>query len=322
MAPKGWLDIHTHFFTFGSDDERATAWEDMGKACFMIDDNWKWSLEGSLAYQDRAGVQMQMLSYLPQTLEKLKAANDYAVSIVKKHPNRFGHLCAIPTDQPEECLKEIERAQRDLYPDGFAVSATYKNVMLSDGSLEPVWARLDAMEAVVFSHPNAYAPARDGRPSPLIEVAFETCRVIVEMLYRGVFKRYPKIKFVFSHCGGVTPILAGRLELLGAESWVPNPEGLTSEDIRAQLRSIWVDCAATAETGLQPAVKMVGPEHVVYGADCGVPCSSEETMEKNRKAIVQVSSELSMGPDTVGRNGWHLFPKAAARVEKGQTNGA
>ncbi|KAK4540703.1 hypothetical protein LTR36_008918 [Oleoguttula mirabilis] len=322
MAPTGWLDVHCHFNTYQDDSERHTAIQSMRQACFMVPDEWSWNVDDSLAYQDKAGVQMQMLSYLPLTLDKLKAANDYAASVVKKHPSRFGMLCALPTDEPEECLEEIDRVQTELHADGFAVSAVYKDVMLSDSRLEPVWAKLNDMSATVFSHPNAYAPPRDGRPSPLIEVAFETARVAVDMLYRGIFKRYPNIKFVFAHCGGVLPMLAGRLELLGTQPWVPNPEKLTQEDIHSQLSRLWVDCAATAGTGLQPAIKMVGEEHVVYGADCGVPCSTHETMEKNRSAVMGVEKELGIEVGTVGGNGWKLFPSAAERVESGGRNGA
>lgn len=318
MAPTGWLDVHCHFYTWQDDTERKAAIEGMREACFMVPNDWSWNVDDSLAYQDKAGVQMQMLSYLPQTLEKLRAANKYAASVVQKHPTRFGMLCALPTDEPEECLKEIERAQTQLHPDGFAVSAVYKDVMLSDPRLEPVWTKLNDMGATVFSHPNAYAPPKDGRPSPLIEVAFETTRIAVDMLYRGIFKRHPNINFVFSHCGGVLPMLSGRLELLGAQSWVPNPEKLTQDDIREQLSRLWVDCAAIAGTGLQPALKMVGEEHVVYGADCGVPCSTHETMEKNRSAVIEIEKHLGIEAGRVGRNGWKLFPSAAKRVEAGK----
>ncbi|KAH9833347.1 C6 transcription factor [Teratosphaeria destructans] len=323
MAPKGWLDVHTHFYTWSSEPERQIAIQGMRDACFMVADSWSWSVDDSLAYQDQAGVQMQLLSYLPQTIEKLRAANDFAADVVKRHPSRFGMLCALPTDDPKACLAEIERGRSELDADGFAVSAVYKDVMLSSPALDPVWSRLNALSegAVVFSHPNAYAPPKDGRPTPLIEVAFETARVIVDLLYRRTFTKYPNVKFVFSHCGGVLPMLAGRLELLGGESWVPNPEKLTSKDIKEELSRIWVDCAATAETGLQPAIKMVGSAQVVYGADCGVPCSRSETMERNRKSVKKVLEELGLEEDLVGRNGWNLFPRAAARAKKNEVNG-
>jgi 6-methylsalicylate decarboxylase len=56
---------------------------------------------------------------------------------------------------------------------------------------------------------------------PLIEVAFETARTLVNMLYAGTFRRYPNIKFIASHGGVALPPLADRLELLGTEPWVP-----------------------------------------------------------------------------------------------------
>lgn len=290
----------------------------MHDACFLVPEDWSWSPSDSLAYMDRAGVQMQMLSYLPMDIDSLKASNEHAASWVRQHPTRFGLLCALPTEDAQACLKEISRGLNDLNADGFAVTAIRKGVYLSDLSLEPVWTKLNELGATVFSHPNAYASPTDGRPAPLIDVAFETCRVAVDMLYRGVFKRYPNINFIFSHCGGALPALFGRLELLGAESWVPNPEKLTREEIREQLGRLHVDTAATAATGMGPAVQMVGMQRVCYGSDCGVPCSTEATMERNREAVMSIEESLDMVPGTVGENAWKLFPTAARRVTEGR----
>ena len=230
---------------------------------------------------------MQMLSYQPKNLKALKDAKEYGAEQVRKHPTRFGLLCALPTDEVDARVQEIDRGHSEFSSGGYAVSAVRKGVMLSDERLELVWEKLDSLGATVWSHPNATAPARDGRPSPVIEVAFETCRVVVDIIYRKIFLRYPNIKFIFSHCAGVLPILSGRLELLGAEPWVPNPYNVNSEDIRRQLSSLHVDTAATAANGMQTAVKMVGKDNVIYGSDCGVPCSTCETMETNRNAVIE-----------------------------------
>ena len=202
--------------------------------------------------------------------------------------------------------------------DGFAVSTVYNGVMLSDGRLEVVWEELQRRRAVVHVHPNAMAGPSQGRPSPLIEVAFDTCRTAVDMLYKGVFRRYPDITFVFAHCGGALPVLSGRLSLLGTEVWMPNPEKITREEIETQLGRLWVDTAATAKTGLAPAMRMVGWEHCVYGADCGVPCSTDDTMEENRMAVLEVEKREMGQEGRVGMNGWKLFPAAAKRAKAGE----
>ena len=286
---------------------------------FLLSEPWTWDCNSILAYLDRAGIGMQMLSRVPSNVPALRAANDYGISIVQKHPSRFGLLAALPTDNPEECLAEISRTSTTFSPtpDGFAVMTDYNNVMLSHRSLEPVWAKLNELSAVVHVHPNAFAGPSQGRPSPLIEVAFDTARTAVDMLYKGIFRRYPDIRFVLAHSGGALPVLYGRLKLLGTEEWVPNPEKITREEIETQLAGLYVDTAATASTGLAPAMGIVGAQHCIYGADCGVPCSTEANMEENRMAVMTVEEKVTGGKGTVGANGWALFPEAAKRAEKG-----
>ncbi|MCJ1474622.1 hypothetical protein MMC13_003282 [Lambiella insularis] len=287
----------------------------MRDAAFLVPEPFQWAPEHTIAYLDRAGIAMQFLSNIPKTIDALKSSNDYAASLVEKYPSRFGLLAALPTDNVEACLKEIERAEEELKADGFAVTARYNDVYLSDESLDPVWTVLNKQKAVVFIHPDAYAPPSMGRPSPLIEVAFETTQTVVDMLYAGTFRKFPNITFIIAHCGGALPVLSGRLELLGAEPWVPNPHKITKEEIREQLGRLYLDTAATAPTGLAPALHMVAPDHLVYGADCGVPCSTEETMEENRMKVLAYTGLSTEDREAIGRNVLRLFPKAAGRLE-------
>ena len=288
----------------------------MREAKFLVPEPFEWTPESTLAYLDKAGIAMQMLSNLPKQLDALKESNDYAASLVRKHPNRFGLLAALPTDSPEAALAEMDRATHELHADGFAVTCNYNGVFLGDSSLDPVWAELNRQYAAVFVHPDAYAPASMGRPSPLIEVAFETARTVVDMLYAGIFRKFPRVTFILAHCGGALPVLSGRLKLLGTEPWVPNPNKITQEEIQEQLARLYLDTAATAPTGMAAALHMVSPDHLVYGADCGVPCSTESTMEANKKAVLEYEGLSRSQRDAIGRNVLSLFPAAAARLEK------
>ena len=282
----------------------------------MVPEPFEWTPESTLSYLDKAGIAMQMLSNLPKQLDALKDSNDYAASLVAKYSSRFGLLAALPTNDPAAALAEIERASNQLHADGFAVTCNYNGVYLGDPSLNDVWAELNRLHAVVFIHPDAYAPASLGRPSPLIEVAFETARTVVDMLYAGIFRRYPKIRFIVAHCGGALPVLSGRLKLLGTESWVPNPNKITQDEIREQLAGLYLDTAAIAPTGMAPALHMVSPDHLVYGADCGVPCSTESTMEANKKAVLDYDGLSKEQRDAIGRNVLSLFPAATGRLER------
>ena len=70
----------------------------MREGCWCVNKPPEWSVERTLAYMDRTGIQMQMLSNIPKVLEALRASNDYGAWLVDQHPSRFGLLAALPTD--------------------------------------------------------------------------------------------------------------------------------------------------------------------------------------------------------------------------------
>ena len=96
-------------------------------------------------------------------------------------------------------------------------------------------------------------------------------------------------------------MLSGRLKLLGTEPWVPDPKNVTQEEIQEQLAKLCRDTSATAPTGMAPALHMVSAYHLLYAADCGVPCSTESTIEANRKAVLEYEGLLKGQRDAIGR---------------------
>lgn len=316
-----WIDVHAHFFPPASEAARGQRLHAMRGNCWCVDAVPDWEVQAQLAYMDRAGIQMQMLSNIPATLDELRASNAFGARLVQEHPGRFGLLAALPTDDPAACLAEIARIPAELAADGFAVTCHYKDVYLGDARLEPVWAELNRRRAVVFAHPNAYG-SQMGRPDALIEVAFQTARTLVDMLYAGLFRRCPDIRFVVAHCGGALPALSGRLLLLGNERWVPNPNRVTPSEMRQHLRRLFLDTAATMPTALEAALAMTTPEHIVYGSDCGVPCTTDATMDANIEALLAYKGLAPGQIQAIGRNALTLFPAAAARIEAARGGGA
>ena len=314
MKVDGWIDVHAHFYPPESEQVRQQRLEAMKKACWNIDVPPRWEAEVSLAYMDRTGIAMQMLSNIPKTLDALRASNEYGACMVKQHPSRFGLLAALPTDSPEAALAEIARARGELHADGFAVTCHHNGAYLSDERLDPVWAELDRRRAVVFAHPDAYAPGVMGRPCALQEVAFETARTFTDMLYRGTFRKFPNVRFVVAHCGGALPALSGRLLILGHQNWVPNPQRVTPIEMREHLRRLHLDTAATCPTALGAALAMTTHDRLVYGSDCGVPCTTDATMDANIEALMSYRGLTREQIEEIGHAALRLFPDAAERM--------
>jgi uncharacterized protein (DUF1684 family) len=61
---------------------------------------------------------------------------------------------------------------------------------------------------------------------------------------------------------------------------------------------------------------MTTPDHLLYGSDCGVPCTTDETMNANIAALRSYDGLTPEQIERIGQNALQLFPKAALRLGK------
>jgi len=50
-------------------------------------------------------------------------------------------------------------------------------------------------------------PATPAAVRPMLEFVFDTTRTVSDLVFAGVFTRYPGIQWVFTHSGGTLPLL-------------------------------------------------------------------------------------------------------------------
>jgi len=312
-----WIDAHGHFAAPGPALARGGPGTEAGGA-------WVFAVETSLQYMDRTGVAAQLISNCnPITRsDAIIASNTYGASLVKSHPARFGLMAMLPLADPARAVNEIGRASEELGADGFAALSNFDGVYLGDPRFEPVWAELDRRGAVLFIHPTTrgYGDLALGRTGALIEAPFDTARTIVDMLYAGIFRRYPRIEILLAHGGGALPALAGRIANFGdgARGWVANPQGITADEMRAAFAHFYYDTAlAGTAHSLDPILDVTTPDHIVYGADFGAPCTDPALCDFNLAATRGYERLTPAQREAVGSNVLALFPKFAARMGAG-----
>lgn len=302
----GWIDVHGHFNVPALRPRPVPG--------------WTFSPETSLDFMDRTGVAAQLLSnYGPQTTETMIAANDAGAAIVAARPDRFGLLAQLPMAEPEQALAELRRGVDQLDVEGFAIQSNYNGVYLGDPRFEPVWAELDRRHATLFIHPTplGYEDTRLGRPGALIEAPFDTARTVVDMLYAGVFRRYGDFNVILAHAGGALPTLAGRLETLGPWplGWAENPQHVTAGEMRETFARLYYDTALSGTPhSLDPVLDITTPDHVLYGADFGAPCTYIDVCQAHLDALRGNKRLSAAEHEAVGRNALKLFPKLAKRI--------
>jgi predicted TIM-barrel fold metal-dependent hydrolase len=246
-----------------------------------------WSLEAHLAVMDRNKVAVGMASipagfYFESDAfarDLARQSNDYLASLCREHPSRFGAFAALPLPDVEGALKEAAYALDTLKLDGVVMVSNVAGHYVGDPENDELFAELNRRNTVVYIHPGD--PPDKGIPASIlfpIDMALETVRAAMSLLHSGVFERYPEVKFVFSHCGGITPYLAHRM--VRGTTWVRGeggpdpgmldeaPDGAGAAKVVGLLQRQYYDSmSANAANGLRTLQAFVDPSHILFGSD-------------------------------------------------------
>jgi predicted TIM-barrel fold metal-dependent hydrolase len=277
-----------------------------------------WSPEQALELMDASGIEVALTSLAQPGVQlgdqKASAAlarrcNDYAAELNARWPRRFGGFGTVPMGEMDDAISEIAHCLDDLKLQGVCLFASYGENFLGDPKFDPVLAALNARGAVVFIHPALHPSSRNlALPWPgfMMEYLFDTTRAVVNLAFGGAIDRFPRIRFVLPHAGGVMPYFAWRLSVSPMiDRRLPQ---LSRADVYARLKHFWYDngLAPSAET-LACLKEVALPERIVFGSDwpfanAGVIAEAVKTYE----AVPLASSQR----DAIDRaNALALFPQ-------------
>jgi 6-methylsalicylate decarboxylase len=235
-----------------------------------------WSLQKHLDDMGAAGVTRSMLSIttpgVPETGERARTlargTNDDAAKLAADNGGRIGFFIAVPMDDIDAALKEIEYGFDVLKAPGVGLFTSYGTRWLGDARFDPVFEELNRRKAIVYVHPTAANCC--GRLIPevadtLIEFGTDTTRAIASFIYRGAARRYPDVRMIWSHSGGTMPFLIERFD--GADKGVA-AKAQAPEGFRALAARFFYDIAQSTDAVPSRALRALVPaDHIVFGSD-------------------------------------------------------
>jgi 6-methylsalicylate decarboxylase len=237
-----------------------------------------WSPELALELMDASGIDIAITSlaqpgvqFAPADAARTLArrCNAYAAELSARWPRRFAAFALVPMHDIDDAVAEIEYCSETLRFAGACLFASYGEKFLGDPRFDPVLEALNARDAVVFIHP-AYHPSSRSLDLPwpgfMMEYLFDTTRAAVNLLLSGALERFPRIRFILAHAGGVLPYFAWRLSV--APMIDPRLPQWPRDKILAGLRRYWYDIALSPGPGTMATLATVAaPERILYGSD-------------------------------------------------------
>ncbi len=254
----------------------------------------RYDLEERIKDMDRMHVCIHTLTVGPNTLyydldsqaglELSKAQNEAMAEVVEKHPDRFVGLGVVPLQDPVLAAEEAERAVKTLGLKGFAVGPSINGKNLDDSSLEPFYAKAEKLNAMISVHPDAdVAHPLVGLVGERLEKyslgnlignPLDTTIAIASVVFGGVLKRHPRLKFLFLHGGGFAPYQRGRWEHGFKVREVTRVN--ISEPPSKYISLLTFDTITHYEPALRYLISTMGSDKVALGSDYAADMSDTD----------------------------------------------
>ncbi len=230
--------------------------------------------QGRLQEMDKAGIDMQVLSLISgvedfDALDSIKWArktNDDLAKVVKKYPERFAGLAALPMQEPGAAADELERAVKKLGLRGAKISSHVRGEYLDNRKYWGVFEKAQKLDVPIYIHPkrlsaNMMKPysAYPGLSSAMLGYGAEASLNAMRLILSGVFDKYPHLKIILGHLGEALPFWAWRIDNM----WQRTPE---SRNLRKKPSEYLRDNFFFTTSGMfwQPALLCV---YLAFGAD-------------------------------------------------------
>jgi uncharacterized protein len=197
-----------------------------------------------------------------EAVELTRIANDGIAELIVKYPDKFiAGVACISSHDMDAALDEIDRAITHLGLKGIMLYTSLGGEKLDDPKYDPIYKKMNAYDLPIWIHPES----DQFLDEPVFGWPFASSDAMRRLVIAGIFNKYPKIKFITHHCGGMAPYFEGRIKWLqplgmGANHPVKRPE--------EHFKKFYNDTATYgAGSAIKCACDFFGVDRILFGSD-------------------------------------------------------
>ena len=232
--------------------------------------------------------------------EYARLINDELAEICAKDSDHFpGWVAQGALGSPDAGVAEATRAIKN----GALGVQIYTNVAgkpLDDPAYEPFFAAMERLNKPIWLHPARNASIADyaSETKSKYEIwwtfgwSYETAAAMARLVFSKLMDKYPNIKIITHHFGGIVPMLEGRI----GPGWDQLGSRTSDEDLTVLLKqlkkrpldyfkhSFYTDTATfSSEAGMTMGLSFYDHDKIVFASDC--PFDPEKGTMYTRDAI-------------------------------------
>jgi aminocarboxymuconate-semialdehyde decarboxylase len=236
------------------------------------------SMERRIERMDAAGVDVQVLSLNPiffrhyldaeHGVAASRSVNDEIVGFIERWPDRFAGYGALPLQDVDQAIAELERVMAIDGMIGACVGTHVDGANWDEPELFPVLEAARDLGALMFFHPSdrrleQHLPRYHLHNS--IANPTETTIAIASIIHGGVLDRLPDLKMLFAHGGGYACCASARFD----HGYKVRAEAREHASLfpSEYLHRMWYDSLVHDHGLLRRLIDVVGVDKVMLGTD-------------------------------------------------------
>ena len=247
---------------------------------------------------------LEALAGPEQAAELARRANDGMAAMAARHSDRFpGFFAALALNHPEAMLAEARRAVTELGACGVQIFTSMNGAAIDAPPFMDLFALMAELDRPSLLHPilEMNAPDYAGETYSKYELwwtlgwPYETSKAMYRLVFAGVFDRWPELKIITHHGGGLIPMVEGRLGTGLASYGTRTPPELCEKETTplrgiplAAFKRFYTDTATFGSAAaVECALKFFGPERMLFATD--MPFGPEQGAAHIRSALAVVN---------------------------------
>lgn len=287
------VDFHTHIIpeNFSELTERfgGEKWPSLERTCacganimiagkvFREVTDQVWDAEKRIKDMEREGVDIQVLSPIPVTFSYwappeqaeilARVQNDFIADLVNQYPTKFIGLGAVPMQNVEVAIREMDRCKHELGLSGIEIGTNVNGVNLDDPQFIEFFEMAEKWEVPLFIHPwETLGKERMPRHNLMYTVGMpsETALAGASLILGGIMDKFPKLRICLAHGGGALPYLLPRLD----QGWKVWPHlRLLDKPPSHYAKQFYYDSLVNEPVNLNYLLQNFGHERIIMGSD-------------------------------------------------------
>jgi aminocarboxymuconate-semialdehyde decarboxylase len=229
-------------------------------------------------------------------LETAQLYNDAIAAVRNAAPDRFEAWAYLPMLDADATARELVRAVKSLGLAGGYLPSNVNGRYLDGEEFAPIFATAAELDAPLFIHPSN-PPARERMDQYELPVVagylFDTTINIFNIIFAGLFDRFPRLRVCCAHLGGYAPLLQARMQReLDTNSELASR---LQRPLGDYLRAIYYDTICFEPWYLRAAVesKAVDPTRLLLGSDTPFPLGEPDPVGFIERTYGETAPDLA-----------------------------